>query len=235
MNVPRLSLVIAALALALGPLGGGYFIGKGIGNRDQGRRSISVKGLSEKEFPASIAIWTLAYGAAGNDLGAINTKLTESTKAVRAFLQDSGFDDKDVAVQPPSVHDLSLQHRDKDSPAPAEKYSATQSVLLRTTKVDAIKPAMASASKLMESGVLLHAGHPPEYLFSQLNEVKPGMIQEATKNARIAADQFARDSETALGKLRSASQGWFQVENRDSATPERKLVRVVVEVEYEIN
>lgn len=235
MNVPSTSLVLAALALALGPLCGGYFIGKGISSRDQGSRSISVRGLSEKEFPASIAIWTLAYSAVGNDLGAINTKLAESTKNVLSFLKEAGFDDKDVAVQPPSVQDLSLQPREKDSPAPAEKYSATQSVLLRTTKVDAIKPAMASASKLMENGVLLQARYSPEYLFSQLNEVKPGMIQEATKNARIAAEQFARDSETSLGKLRSASQGLFQIENRDSATPERKLVRVVVEVEYEIN
>jgi hypothetical protein len=65
---------------------------------------------------------------------------------------------------------------------------------------------------------------------NQLNEIKPGMIEEATKNARIAADQFARDSQTTLGKLRTASQGWFQVENRDAATPERKTVRVVVDV-----
>jgi len=70
---------------------------------------------------------------------------------------------------------------------------------------------------------------------NQLNEVKPGMIEAATKNARIASDQFARDSQTTLGKLRTASQGWFQVENRDGATPERKTVRVVVDVNYEVN
>jgi len=69
---------------------------------------------------------------------------------------------------------------------------------------------------------------------NQLNEVKPGMIEAATKNARIASDQFARDSQTTLGKLRTASQGWFQVENRDGATPERKTVRVVVDVNYEV-
>jgi hypothetical protein len=75
----------------------------------------------------------------------------------------------------------------------------------------------------------------PEYIFNQLNDIKPGMIQEATKNARIAAEQFSRDSQTSLGSLRSATQGWFQVENRDAATPERKMVRVVVDVEYEVN
>jgi len=87
----------------------------------------------------------------------------------------------------------------------------------------------------MVDGVLLSGGCQPNYIYDQLNEVKPSMIQEATKNARLAAEQFARDSQTSLGKLRSASQGWFQVEDRDAATPERKLVRVVVDVDYELH
>jgi hypothetical protein len=76
---------------------------------------------------------------------------------------------------------------------------------------------------------------PAELHFQSTQRDQTGMIQEATKNARIAAEQFSRDSQTGLGKLRSASQGWFQVEDRDAATPERKLVRVVVDVDYEIN
>jgi hypothetical protein len=98
-----------------------------------------------------------------------------------------------------------------------------------------IKPALASASTLMVNDVLLSGGSQLNYIYNQLNEIKPGMIQEATKNARIAAEQFSRDSETSLGKLRNASQGWFQVEDRDAATPERKTVRVVVDINYEVN
>ena len=93
---------------------------------------------------------------------------------------------------------------------------------------------MASAATLITNGVLLSSRAQPEFIFNQLNDVKPGMIQEATKNARIAAEQFSRDSQTSLGNLRSAAQGWFQVENRDAATPERKVVRVVVDVQYEV-
>ena len=130
---------------------------------------------------------------------------------------------------------MTTDNGQEDSPPPPERYSAAQSVLLRTARVDAIKPAMASASSLMASGVILSGKAQPNYIYNQLNEIKPGMIQEATKNARIAAEQFSRDSQTSLGKLRNASQGWFQVENRDEATPERKTVRVVVDVEYEVN
>jgi hypothetical protein len=231
----RISLVLSALLIAFGLAAAGYFVGQGISEKGAGRRIISVKGLSEREVPASVATWTIGYGANGNDLAGINTKLAESTKAVTAFLRDAGFAESDMAVQPPSLHDTSMDAREKDSPPPPERYRADQSVLLRTSKVDAIKPALASASNLMVSGVLLSGKSEPNYIFNQVNEIKPGMIQEATKNARIAAEQFSRDSQTALGKLRSATQGWFQIENRDAATPERKVVRVVVDVEYEIN
>lgn len=230
----RLSLVFPALLIALGLAAAGYFVGEGISGRKSGNRIISVKGLSEKEVPASVATWTIGYAANGNDLSEINKKLADSTKAVLAFLKEAGFTEGDMSVQPPSLHDTSMDVREKDSPPPPERYRADQSVLLRTAKVDAIKPALASASNLMVSGVLLSGKAEPSYIFNQLNDIKPGMIQEATKNARIAAEQFSRDSQTALGKLRNASQGWFQVENRDAATPERKIVRVVVDVEYEI-
>lgn len=235
MSPSRISLVVSAALVALGLAGGGYFVGRGISEKGAGRRIISVKGLSEREVPASVATWTIGYSATGNDLGEINKKLADSTKAVVAFLKEAGFAETDMAVQPPSLHDTSMDEREKDSPPPPERYRADQAVLLRTSKVDAIKPALASASNLMVSGVLLSGKSEPNYIFNQVNEIKPAMIQEATKNARIAAEQFSRDSQTTLGKLRNATQGWFQVENRDAATPERKTVRVVVDVEYEIN
>ena len=235
MSPSRISLVVSAALVAVGLAGAGYFVGQGISEKGAGRRIISVKGLSEREVPASVATWTIGYSATGNDLGEINKKLADSTKAVLAFLKDSGFVEADLSVQPPSLHDTSMDEREKDSPPPPERYRADQAVSLRTSKVDAIKPALASASNLMVSGVLLSGKSEPNYIFNQVNEIKPAMIQEATKNARIAAEQFSRDSQTTLGKLRNATQGWFQVENRDAATPERKIVRVVVDVEYEIN
>ncbi|HJX97630.1 MAG TPA: SIMPL domain-containing protein [Chthoniobacterales bacterium] len=234
-RVRGVTVIFSALLLAVGIYAGGFFIGQGISNWNSGRRIIAVKGLSEREVPASVATWTIGYSVTGNDLDAINRKLNESTKAVVAFLKSAGFEEKDMSVQPPAVHDASTEPREKDVPAPPERFRAEQSVLLRTAKVDLIKPALASASTLMTNGVLLNAGCQPNYVYNQLNEIKPAMIQEATKNARIAAEQFSRDSQTRLGKLRNASQGWFQVENRDVATPERKVVRVVVDVDYEIN
>lgn len=234
MDTPRSSFTLSAFFLALGLGAAGFFVGTGIAGHRAEHRTISVKGLSEKEVPASIAIWTLRYDASGNTIQEINGQLEGDTKAVVSFLKGLGFDDKEIAVQPPSVNDLSLASRGKDVPPPPYRFTASQSVLLRTAKVDSIKSARAASSSLIASGVQLSGNCEPNFIFNRLNEIKPGMIQEATKNARIAADQFARDSQASLGKLRNATQGWFQIEDRDPATPEQKVVRVVAEVQYEV-
>jgi len=165
----RVSLLFSALLLSIGMAVAGFFIGDGISNRSGGRRIISVKGLSEREVPASVATWTIGYNATGNDLDQITKKLGDSTKAVIAFLKERGFDEKEVAVQPPSIIDTSMEQREKDVPPPPQRYSANQAVLLRTTKVDAIKPALASAANLMISGVFLSGKSQPNYIFNQLN------------------------------------------------------------------
>jgi uncharacterized protein len=71
-----------------------------------------------------------------------------------------------------------------------------------------------------------------QYLYSKLNDVKPAMIEQATKNARQTAEKFAKDSDSKLGKIKRASQGTFSIEDRDSSTAYIKKIRVVSTVEY---
>lgn len=226
--------LLAALFIATGIALGGYFVGQGLLGHNKTSK-IAVKGLAEKEVPASIAIWTLSYSANDDQLAEVDRKLAEGATLVKEFLKNAGFEEADIALQPPSLRDHSMESRDKDAQAPATRFSASQSVLLRTKKAQSVKAAVSATSTLMRQGLMLGSVSEPRFFFEDLNSVKPGMIEEATKNARVAGEQFARDSNTQLGKLLNASQGWFQIVDRDEATPERKIVRVIVEVEYEID
>lgn len=228
------SSLLSGLCLAIGIALGGYFVGQGILGHNKTSK-IAVKGLAEREVPASIAIWTLSFTAAGDQLADVDQKLGQNAAVVRDFLKNAGFDDADITLQPPSLRDHSIESRDKDAQAPATRFSASQSVLLRTQKVPAVKPAVSASGTLMQKGVMLGSVGDPRFFFEELNSVKPGMIEEATKNARVAGEQFSRDSNTRLGRLLNATQGRFQIDDRDAATPERKVVRVIVEVEYEID
>src|SRR5436190_19000026 len=102
----RLITFVSAALLAVGVGSAGYLVGNGIAERTRGARIISVKGLSEKEVPASVAIWDVGYSAAGNELPAVNDQLAQHTKLVLEYLRTAGFDEKDMAVQPPSVRDV---------------------------------------------------------------------------------------------------------------------------------
>ena len=95
---------------------------------------------------------------------------------------------------------------------------------------------MDKQSELLKKGIVTGGGsqweNPVEFEYEGLNEIKPGMIEEATQNAREAAKKFAKDSGSRLGKIKTANQGTFTIENRDSNTPYIKKVRVVTSVTY---
>ena len=89
----------------------------------------------------------------------------------------------------------------------------------------------------MKQGIAITGGdyrYNVVYEFTGLNSIKPGMIEEATKNARSAAEKFAKDSESELGKIKSAYQGQFSIEDRDANTPYIKRVRVVTTIDYSL-
>ena len=94
---------------------------------------------------------------------------------------------------------------------------------------------MSEQTELLKQGIAITGGdyrYSVSYEFTGLNDIKPQMIEEATKNARAAAEKFAKDSDSKLGKIRNASQGQFSISNRDGNTPYIKSVRVVTTVTY---
>ena len=107
-------------------------------------------------------------------------------------------------------------------------------VTLCTGKVNEVLALMKDQSSLLKKGLLLSNDweSKPSFSFEGLNDVKPEMIEEATKNAREVAQKFADDSDSKLGKIRDASQGYFTIEDRDANTPYIKKVRVVTNVNY---
>lgn len=222
------ALVGAGLALA------GFFVGDALREARSSERFVTVRGFAEKNVEADLVIWPIVFRDTGNDLAQLQ-KIVDSHKAeVKAFLAESGFGPEEVSEMPPQVTDLKAQAYG-DGQRREYRYIATATVTLRTSNVSAAKKAMENSGKLVLRGIVLAEqdyARSTEFLFTGLNEIKPGMIAEATKNAREAAEQFARDSGARVGNIRRASQGLFTIEDRDKGSPDHKKVRVVTTVEY---
>ena len=211
----------------------GLMLPQAVGRYRSFDRTVNVKGLCEKEVKADKVIWPVMYRVMANDIQSIYDQTDGYNAAIVAFLKSGGITDAEITVSVPSISDkFANEYGSNDR---AYRYIAKSVVTVCTDKVDAVLALMARQSELLKQGVVT-AGenweNPVEFRYEGLNEIKPQMIEEATQNAREAAQKFAKDSGSRLGKIRTANQGTFTIENRDSNTPYIKKVRVVTSVTY---
>ncbi|MBY0416785.1 MAG: SIMPL domain-containing protein [Pararheinheimera sp.] len=196
-------------------------------------RVVQVKGLSERDVAADTVIWPIKFNEVDNNLTTLVATVERKNEQIQAFLKLQGFSQKEINVALPQIVDRQTGYYDPN--ANQMRYTASSTVTVYSSNVDLVHQAMAKLLELSKTGIAI-AGQDydskPEFIFSGLNEIKPDMIAEATHNAREVATKFAADSDSKLGKIKTASQGQFSITDRDSNTPYIKKVRVVATVDY---
>ncbi|MCE2617428.1 MAG: SIMPL domain-containing protein [Phocaeicola sp.] len=226
---------IEAAIIAVGLLIMGFFIKSGLDSFSNKDRVVSVKGLAEMEVPANKVVWPLVYKEVGNDLIDLYNKIKENNSAIILFLKEKGIEEKSISVSAPTIVDKQADRYDNS--IVQYRYNVTEVITVTSEKVDLIRELITEQSELLKQGIAIVAGdweHSVTYEFTKLNEVKPQMIEEATKNARQSAEKFAKDSGSKLGKIKDANQGQFSIENRDTYTPHIKHIRVVTTINYSL-
>lgn len=241
MNIDRW--VVSSAVLGAGMVIGGLLVGNGFARGRAADRFVEVKGVSEREARADLALWPLRIVASGNDLGAVQATLSRNTEQIRTFLRRHGVDTAGVEIQNLEVTDAFANVYAGENRGPV-RYVVNQTVMVRTADVDVVVRASERVGELVSAGVVLSSGgmgygsSGPTYLFTRLNDLKPDMIREATASAREAATQFAADSRSRLGGIRQANQGVFvilprdQVQGVSEGAQPLKTIRVVTTVQY---
>ena len=229
--------IIAASVIGFAIIVMGFALRSGIVAFKDMDRSVTVKGLAEREVNADKVTWPLVYKELGNDPAEMYDLLTQKNKKVLTFLKSAGIKESDISVNPPVISDRQADNYGNE--IMNDRYKATSVITVTSTEVDKVRALMRRQSELMKQGIALvseeYGGNSVVYEFTGLNKVKPDMIEEATKNARKTAQKFADDSGSSLGEIRNAQQGQFSIEDRDANTPYIKRLRVVNTVEYSIN
>lgn len=228
--------VFSGLAIMIGLVVLGLMMPKAVEKYRSYDRVVNVKGLCEKEVMADKVIWPLVYKVMSNDIQSIYDQTDASNDLIMDFLTDGGISEKEITVSVPSISDkLANEYGDNNR---AFRYIAKNVITVCTDDVDAVLRLMSKQSELLKKGIVTSENsweNPVEFKYEGLNDIKPQMIEEATKNAREAAEKFAKDSDSSLGKIKNANQGTFTIENRDSNTPYIKRIRVVTSVTYYLN
>lgn len=225
--------VWVAIIIALGLFLAGNRIATGLENALGDERTVSVRGLSERIVPADKVVWPLVYKEVGNDLETLSEQVSNKNKTIIDYLQSKGISTDEISVSPPEIVDLQAErYINQNVPY---RYNLRSIITVSSQQVDLVRRLINEQGELLDKGIAIVSGEydvQVDYQFTGLNDLKPDMIAEATRNARQAAEQFATDSESKLGKIKSASQGQFSITDRDQYTPYLKNVRVVTSVVY---
>lgn len=227
------TLAICGLLIGLGLVLLGNQVKKGLNSISDNQRVVTVRGLAEKEVNANKVTWPIVSKEVGNDLSAIYANIENTNSSILSFLKSNGISDSEISVNPPQVIDLQADRY--NSTTQPYRYNVTNVVVVTSSQVEKVNKLIQKQTELLKKGIAVVAGdyqYQTSYEYTDLNSIKPGMIADATQNAREAAKKFADDSDSKLGKIKTASQGQFSIEDRDQYTPYIKRVRVVSTIVY---
>lgn len=222
-----------AALIAVGLIVLGFFIKSGVSSFADNDRVVNVKGLAEMEVQANKVTWPLVYKELGNDLLTLYNDINKTNNAIIAFLKKNGITEQEISINAPDIIDMQAERYNNNN-VPF-RYNVTSVIIVTSNQVDKVRKLISEQSELLKQGIAVSGGdyrYNVQYDYTDLNKVKPQMIEEATKNARAAAEKFAKDSDSKLGKIKRAYQGQFSINDRDANTPYIKNIRVVTTLDY---
>ena len=222
---------VTGMFVMIGLIALGLFISKGLTRIANQEQYVTVKGLAERDVPANKVVWPLPYKCVSNDIQKLYDEIEKNSNAILSFLKSGGITDEEITLSAPAVTDRLAQSYIPDNIK--FRYQAEAVITVTSPQVEKVIELMNRQIELMKEGVIIsdEYSYRTEFEYTALNEIKPAMVEEATRNARAVAQKFAEDSDSKLGKIRQASQGQFTISS-DETTPQIKNIRVVTTVKY---
>jgi len=253
-NSNGFSTVLGSIFISLGLIGGGFAVSKGIYKFKTSSNHVTVKGISERNVKSDLGIWEIDYREMGGNLSQLTQAIQTDQGKVVAFLKQHGFTDEEMEVQPFRVEDkmISIYNKTDAAAMVDQRYTITSGVRVRSSRVDLIRSTTSTASTLIQQGLQLlfdvnSVSPNPSYYYTTLDSIRPAMLSESTKSARILADQFAKDANMKIGGIITANQGLFQIMSKDTSTMSAdwnssqsalssidKKVRLVTTIDYNL-
>ncbi|MDE6279238.1 MAG: SIMPL domain-containing protein [Paramuribaculum sp.] len=229
----KISSIISSAVISIGLLALGLCVRSGLKSFTDSQRKVEVKGLCEREVPANQVTWPIVFSLGGSNLPDLYSKVESTNKQIINFLTENGVTADEVSVSAPKLSENTDSYNYKPGITPP--YTITSTVTVSSDKVELVRGLITRQGDLLSQGIPVVSqdyGNTITYSFTDLNSIKPEMIAEATQNAREAANKFAEDSDSKLGKIFNAKQGQFSITDRDNFTPYIKTVRVVTSLTY---
>ena len=240
-------LTTLGISLAIGMSVAAFIFGVQAKQIGSSKQTITVKGLAEQPINATNAQWQITAYAYGDTFEQALANIRKERPALEKYLTTFGFTPANLSMgtEEVSANFVYVTNDKGDKVEQQQGYKASQTVFIASEQLDFFQAARA---KLVEYEAQNHkiSAQEPQFLVGNLDQVKLDLIGAATKNAKLRANEFAKNGDVKIGTMRTASQGTFDIlpamgESDDSGggtydkTTVAKLARVVVTIEYNID
>ncbi len=210
--------IILGCSIILGAFLLGFFIFKGLKTFSDKDRVVTVKGLAEMNMKATSATISINFSFSGDDLKDVLQQSEDKKVAIINYLKENGYTEKEVEINNINVTDRQKYYETQwrngqEVLVKIDRYAAYQGLTVQSSDIENTE----DKSSVIELDLIskdLTSTINTSYAFPELNSIKPQLIAESTKNARVAGEQFANDSQAKLGKIKTASQGQITIAGR---------------------
>jgi uncharacterized protein len=208
-KTPNSGRVSAAALLAIGLVAAAWIAAAAAVRIADSRSTITVTGSAKRQIRSDMVVWRGTFSAQAPTLQEAYTTLSGAHERVRDYLVSKGLADTNLVFG--SISTFTFRDRKSGMETSAiTAYRLSQTVEVRSRDVDGITALAHESTELIQKGIEFESGN-PEYLYTRLADLKVEMLAQATKDARSRADEMAKNSGSAIGKLRGARMGVFQI------------------------
>jgi len=207
--------VAAALVLGLCIFGGLYSYGKQSAESRNG--GLTVTGSVKKSVSSDLAKWTAGFSRRA-DLTNLKSILEQSeadVNKVKSFIKGYGITEAQVTFLPVQTEAVYEQLPGYGYTQNVIGYIVRQEVHVENTNIDTMEKLANESKKLIDQGIVLDFQR-TEYFYTKINELRPQLFADATKDAKQRAEAIASGTGVKVGDLMSARTGVIQITQPNS-------------------
>jgi hypothetical protein len=206
------TIIIAAIIISLA-LGGGLMkVGSGFASRSSD--GITVTGSVKTAATSDNAVWVLNVSLSSKSVATAVKKVDSDVQALSKYLKKGGIPADGLTLGAVSTS-ANEEYNNGNPTGRILSYRAARDVTVRSTDVQLISKLSQGIGSLLATGINAN-NYGPQYYISNLPELRPQLMSEAMKDAKIRADALSKAVGGKIGALVNAKAGPIQITTPDS-------------------
>ena len=239
-NAKYIWMALAAVACAV-------VLGRAYTYKHRSQDTVVVTGLGETEFSSDLIVWSGAVTAEAQDVAAGYAQIERAKGKVMDFLKEKGLAENAVVFEFVNVDKLYDPVYNANGNWAGQRfrgYMLRQRFTVESNNVERVEAISREISALIAQGVSIEA-YAPDYYYTKLDDVKMGLIETASADARLRAEKIAANAGAKIGRVASARMGVFQITGANTneefsaggsfnTASRHKKARITMRIEYRV-